>query len=98
LRAELEGNLRRNIKQLRRSERVIAAEIRAAVRQVVRKVSGFRQPSRANAAGFAAAVAEIGATTETLSGLLTVGRTAAPAAGNRSAVQSSAYSTGRWHP
>jgi hypothetical protein len=34
-------------------------EIRAAALQYVRKVSGFRQPSRANAAAFDAAVEEI---------------------------------------
>jgi hypothetical protein len=34
-------------------------EIRAAALQFVRKVSGYRQPSRANAAAFEAAVDEI---------------------------------------
>jgi hypothetical protein len=34
-------------------------EIRAAARQFVRKLSGFAQPSRANAAAFEAAVDEV---------------------------------------
>lgn len=41
-------------------------EVRAAALQYVRKVSGFRQPSKANEAAFAAAVEEIAATTRTL--------------------------------
>ena len=35
------------------------AEIEAAARQFVRKISGFREPSAANAAAFEAAVDEI---------------------------------------
>lgn len=38
-------------------------EVRAAALQYVRKVSGFRQPSRANEAAFVAAVDEIAAAT-----------------------------------
>lgn len=34
-------------------------EVRAAARQFVRKVSGYREPSRANTEAFEAAVAEI---------------------------------------
>jgi hypothetical protein len=37
------------------------SEIRAAALQFVRKVSGYRQPSAANAAAFEAAVAEVSA-------------------------------------
>jgi hypothetical protein len=57
----------RSIKQLRRTERDVSeAEIRAAALQFVRKVSGYRQPARANAAAFDAAVAEIATTTKQL--------------------------------
>lgn len=35
------------------------AEIEAAARQFVRKISGFREPSAANAAAFEAAIDEI---------------------------------------
>lgn len=57
----------RSIKQLRRRERDVSeAEIEAAALQFVRKVSGYRAPSRANAAAFEAAVAEIAAATRRL--------------------------------
>lgn len=57
----------RSIKQLRRPERDVSdAEIGAAALQFVRKVSGYRVPSRANAAAFDAAVAEVAATTRHL--------------------------------
>lgn len=57
----------RSIKQLRRVERdVTEAEIEAAALQFVRKVSGYRAPSRANAAAFEVAVAEISAATRRL--------------------------------
>jgi|GEM_PF-482762 len=50
----------RSIKTLRRGdEPATAEEIRAAALQFVRKVSGFRQPSRRNAEAFDAAVDEI---------------------------------------
>lgn len=63
----------RNIKQLRYPDRPATAEECAlAARQYVRKVSGFRQPSRANAAAYEAAVAEIAAVTERLLGDLVV--------------------------
>jgi len=42
------------------------AEIHDAARQFVRKVSGYRKPSRANEAAFEAAVAEIAAATARL--------------------------------
>ncbi len=51
-------------------------EIRAAARQYVRKLSGFRTPSQANAAAFEAAVDEIAAASRTLLGAL---QTHAPA-------------------
>jgi hypothetical protein len=41
-------------------------EIHAAALQFVRKVSGYRQPSRANQAAFTAAVDEVAATTRKL--------------------------------
>jgi hypothetical protein len=57
----------RSIKVLRRPE--IAAtpdEISAAALQFVRKVSGFRAPSRSNQAAFDAAVSDIAKTTANL--------------------------------
>jgi hypothetical protein len=61
----------RSIKQLRRPERdVTAAEIEAAARQFVRKVSGYRAPGRANTPAFEAAVSEVTeATTRLLAAL-----------------------------
>lgn len=57
----------RNIKQLRLSDRSpTEAEIELAARQFVRKVSGHRQPSRANEAAFETAVAQIAASTRQL--------------------------------
>ena len=57
----------RSIKQLRiPNERPSDAEIEAAALQFVRKVSGFRKPSRSNQDAFEAAVAEISQTTRTL--------------------------------
>lgn len=50
----------RSIKVLRDgAEPAGDAEIDAAALQFVRKVSGYRQPSRANAAAFNAAVADV---------------------------------------
>ena len=50
----------RSIKTLRRPEEpATEEEIRAAALQFVRKVSGFRAPSRANAEAFDSAVAAI---------------------------------------
>ena len=48
------------------------AEIRAAALQYVRKISGFRAPSRANRPAFDHAVDEIAAASETLLGALTL--------------------------
>jgi hypothetical protein len=57
----------RSIKQLRRPERdVTEDEIAAAALQYVRKVSGYRQPGRANAPAFEAAVAEVAEATRRL--------------------------------
>ena len=54
----------RSIKTLRSSESpATEEEIRAAALQYVRKVSGFRQPSRANNAVFDQSVSEIAAIT-----------------------------------
>ncbi len=50
----------RSIKVLRDPESPATdAEIEAAALQFVRKISGYRQPSRANAAAFDLAVAEV---------------------------------------
>jgi hypothetical protein len=50
----------RNIKTLRRrGDPASDEEIRAAALQFVRKVSGFREPSRKNADAFQAAVDEV---------------------------------------
>ena len=57
----------RSIKTLRRAgEPATDEEIRAAALQFVRKVSGYRQPSRANALAFDTAVDEISAASRTL--------------------------------
>lgn len=57
--------------QLRRPERDVTEDaIRAAARQFVRKVSGYRTPSRANTAAFEAAVAEVAGATRRLLGAL----------------------------
>ena len=50
----------RSIKVLRNAESPATdAEIEAAALQFVRKISGYRQPSRANAAAFEEAVADV---------------------------------------
>ena len=52
----------RSIKKLRSNEgRAPDEEVGAAALQFVRKISGFRQPSRANEAAFSAALDEISA-------------------------------------
>jgi len=56
----------RNIKQLRRTGPPTTNEIEAAALQFVRKVSGYRQPSRLNEEAFNNAVAEIAASTQRL--------------------------------
>lgn len=57
----------RSIKQLRNSEiPVTEEEIRAAALQFVRKVSGYRKPSRVNQAAFDQAVEEVARATHRL--------------------------------
>ena len=57
----------RSIKQLRQPDRPPTdEEIQAAALQFVRKVSGYRKPSRANEAAFNQAVAAVAATTRSL--------------------------------
>jgi hypothetical protein len=57
----------RNIKQLRQMGYAPTdEEVRLAALQFVRKVSGYRAPSRANQAAFDAAVASIAETTREL--------------------------------
>lgn len=57
----------RSIKQLRNAEiSATEEEIYAAALQFVRKVSGYRKPSRANQAAFEAAVLEVAAATQRL--------------------------------
>jgi hypothetical protein len=63
----------RSIKTLRNAESpATGEEIRAAALQYVRKVSGFRQPSRVNAEVFEQSVEEITAVTEQLLAKLVV--------------------------
>ncbi len=62
----------RSIKTLRDEPELSNEDVEAAALQYVRKVSGYRKPSRVNAAAFDAAVAEIAAATEKLlDGLVT---------------------------
>ena len=69
----------RSIQQLRGADPpATEAEIRDAARQYVRKVSGYREPSKANEAAFEAAVAEIAAATDRLLADLVVGAGAKP--------------------
>ncbi len=57
----------RSIKTLRRAdEPTTEGEIRAAALQFVRKISGYRKPSRPNERAFDAAVEEISAASKTL--------------------------------
>ncbi len=57
----------RSIKQLRIPDHAASdEELRAAALQYVRKVSGYRQPSRANEEVFTAAVEEIAGATRRL--------------------------------
>lgn len=57
----------RSIKQLRSSEQpATEAEIQAAALQFVRKVSGYRVPSKANKVVFETAVSEITTITQKL--------------------------------
>ena len=68
----------RSIKQLRNSEiPATDEEIRAAALQFVRKVSGYRKPSKANEEAFEKAIIEVSAATKKLLGELTVRQTIA---------------------
>jgi hypothetical protein len=72
----------RSIKVLRRPDAPAAApEISAAALQFVRKVSGFRKPSRANEEAFEAAVREVAAATERLLDTINEGKRPAPVKG-----------------
>jgi len=65
----------RSIKQLRKADEAATdEEIRAAALQFVRKVSGFRAPSRANEEAFEAAVEEIARSSDKLLKSLKTGR------------------------
>ncbi|HSF82928.1 MAG TPA: DUF2277 domain-containing protein [Anaerolineales bacterium] len=56
-----------NIQQLRRPDTPTSqAEIEAAALQFVRKVSGYRKPSRANQAAFERAVTDVAGATRAL--------------------------------
>lgn len=70
----------RNIQQLRGADPpATAAEIEDAARQYVRKISGYRTPSKANAEVFEAAVQEIAVATGRLLDGLVVGAGSRPA-------------------
>ncbi len=56
----------RSIKTLRTEAVVTAEDTRAAALQFVRKISGYRKPSKANEATFETAVDEITAATDRL--------------------------------
>ena len=67
----------RSIKRLRGPEGPATPEdIREAALQYVRKVSGFRQPSRRNAEAFEAAIHEVAASSQKLIDALTPDRPA----------------------
>ena len=64
----------RSIKKLRNTDRPASdEEIREAALQFVRKISGYRRPSRANEAVFDEAVADITATSRRMLDSLRVG-------------------------
>jgi hypothetical protein len=68
----------RSIKTLRRPDAAVTDdEVRAAALQFVRKVSGYRVPSRANRVAFDACVDEIAASSHRLLDALISGRGAA---------------------
>ena len=63
----------RNIRTLHNFEPTATEEeIRAAARQFVRKVSGFREPSKRNTEAFEAAVREVADTSKRLLDAVTV--------------------------
>ena len=68
----------RSIKSLREAETVVTEEdVRAAALQFVRKVSGYRQPSKANQEPFEAAVDEVSESVHKLLDSLVTGRSRA---------------------
>jgi hypothetical protein len=72
----------RSIKRLRGPEGPAATEeIREAALQYVRKVSGFREPSRRNAEAFRSAVDEIAASSRKLLDAVTPGPAPSPGGG-----------------
>ena len=63
----------RSIKQLRNTEiPATEEEVRAAALQFVRKVSGYRKPSKANEAAFEQAVDEVAEATQKLINSLSI--------------------------
>ncbi len=69
----------RSIVTLRGSDPVADAEVHAAALQFVRKISGYRQPSRTNAAAFDRAVDEVaGSVRRLLDDLVATGPRPAP--------------------
>jgi hypothetical protein len=56
----------RSIKTLRTQESVSAEEVEAAALQYIRKISGYRQPSKANQEVFDRAVADVADVTRSL--------------------------------
>ncbi len=67
----------RSIRTLRAADpQPTTGDVDAAARQYVRKLSGYRVPSKANTAAFDAAIAEIAATTDRL--LAALGTQAVP--------------------
>ena len=72
----------RSIKTLRRpDEPATDEEIKAAALQFVRKVSGYRAPSKANTEAFDAAVQEIASTSQRLLDSLTARKAGQTAGG-----------------
>jgi len=64
----------RSIKTLRRTDAVASdGDVRAAALQFVRKISGYRKPSRANEAAFETAVSEIALASTRMLGSLGTG-------------------------
>lgn len=66
----------RSIKTLRHEPDVTRDDVQAAARQYVRKISGYREPSRANKAAFDAAVEDVARATQRLLDELVTRRTA----------------------
>jgi hypothetical protein len=60
------GSMCRSIKTLRTEPEFTDDDVRAAALQYVRKLSGFRQPSKANTEVFTSAVDDIAAVTQRL--------------------------------